>query len=60
MPRFRIVGRHSQALFHSGLQFVKKVRIDSNAGGDNEVATCWFTLEAYVSQMTKRNLTRLG
>ena len=24
MPRFRIVGRHPQALFHSGLQFVEK------------------------------------
>src|SRR6185369_1907130 len=59
MPRFRIVGRHTEALFHSRLQLVEQVGIDSNAGCDHEVTVGRLSLEADVSQLTKSDLARV-
>ncbi len=48
LPRLEVVGGHSAAFLEMGVEVVEEVGIDSNTGGDGEVAGGGFAMEIFV------------
>ncbi len=48
MPCFRVVGGHAQAMLGSGVEFIEEVSVDSNSGGDDEVAGAGLPFEILI------------
>src|SRR5258708_7007404 len=55
IPGFGVVRGHSHALFGSGMEFVEKMRIDSDSGGDHKITCSGISLEIGISNATERD-----
>ena len=58
MPGFGVVGGHAHALLGSGVEFVEKMSIDSDAGGDDEITRAGIALE--IGKFTRPSAMRRG
>ena len=60
MPSFRVVSGHAKAMLGSGVEFIEEVSIDSNPGGDDEVACAGLPFEILILNASQSNAPRCG
>src|ERR1035438_7956470 len=54
MPCLGVVGGHAEAMLGSGVEFIEKVGVDSDAGGDDEVTGAGLPFEILVLNVAQR------